>query len=164
MSAQPKHTALTYGEIREWAVILGSFTASDLAREMGVDLDTGRRSVNALCMQQICVNTGDMLDGPYGYEPVIEYVPPPPGPTRHESGPDPVETAISQAGRISVQRGTPVRIRTERDQRRSLSTPGARQQHKNRERNYQRQEDAKEARAKAQQAKAQKAPKWKRNK
>jgi hypothetical protein len=164
VSARPQHSALTYSEIREWAVILGAFTASDLARAMGVDYDVGRRAVNALCMQGICANTGDMLDGPHGYEPVIEYVPPPPGPTHRESGPDPVETAISQAGRISVQRGTPVRIRTERQMRRSLSTPGARQQHKNRERAYERQEEAKEKRRKRQQAKAQKDPKWKRKK
>ena len=39
-------------------------------------------------------------------------------------------------------RGWPVRIRTERAQRRSLSTPGSRQFHKNRDREYQRQEQA----------------------
>lgn len=60
--------------------------------------------------------------------------------------------------------GMPVRIRTERAQRRSLSTPGARQHHKNSERNYQRQQDAVAARAEAQKAKAQREPKWKRNK
>jgi hypothetical protein len=164
MSAQATHSALTYDEIREWAVILGAFTASDLARAMGVDLEVGERAVNALCLQEICVNTGDMLDGPHGYEPVIEYVPPPPGPTRYDAGPDPVEQTIRQAGKIAVERGTPVRIRTERQMRRSLSTPGARQHHLNRDRNYQRMEEAKEKRRQAQQAKAQKDPKWKRKK
>jgi hypothetical protein len=155
--------SLTYDEIREWAVILGAFTASDLARAMGVDVEVGRRAVNALCLQEICVNTGDMLDGPHGYEPVIEYVPPPPGPTRYDAGPDPAQQAVRDA-RIVVERGTPVRIRTERQMRRSLSTPGARQQHKSRERAYQRQEDAREQRRQAQKAKAQKEPKWKRKK
>lgn len=165
MSAQPKYTGLTYDEVREWATILGAFTATDLARAMGVDHDTGVRCVKALCGQGVCINTGDMLDGPHGYEPIIEYVPPPPGPTKREpSGPEPVQQAIAQAGRIVVQRGEPVRIRTERQMRKSLSTPGARQHHKNRDRNYERMQEAKKQRAEAQKAKAQKDPKWKRKK
>jgi hypothetical protein len=155
--------ALSYDEIREWAVILGAFTASDLARAMGVADEIGQRAVTALCTQGMCVNTGDMLDGPSGYEPVIEYVPPPPGPTSYDGGPDPVAQAVRDA-RIEVDRGTPVRIRTERKMRRSLSTPGARQMHKNRERAYQRQEDAREKRRQAQKANAQKEPKYKRKK
>lgn len=162
MSAQPQPLELTYGEIREWAAILGCFTASDLARNMGVTYEIGVASVNALCMQGICRNTGDMLDGAYGYEYVIQYIPPPvTGPSSRERGPDPEQIAISQAGRIMVERGTPVRIRTTRKLGRALSTPGSRQKHKNRERNYQRQQDAKAARAAQQQSKAQKDPKWK---
>lgn len=156
--------SLSYGEIREWAIILGAFTASDLARELGVDIDVGRRAVGALCLQGVCANSGDLLDGPFGYEPVIEYVPPPPGPTRREYGPDPVQTAISQAERITVDRGAPVRIRTERQMRRSLSTPGARQHHKNRDRNYQRMQDAVEERRQKQKAKAAQEPQYKRKK
>jgi hypothetical protein len=86
--------ALSYDEIREWAVILGAFTASDLARAMGVADEIGQRAVTALCTQGMCVNTGDMLDGPSGYEPVIEYVPPPPGPTSYDGGPDPVAQSV----------------------------------------------------------------------
>lgn len=164
MSAQPKHTGLTYDEVREWAVLLGMFTASDLANEMGVDLDTGRRCVNALCRDGICANTGDMLDGPHGYEPVISYLPPPPGPSSYDGGPDPVQTAISQAGRISVQRGLPVRIRTERKSRRGMSTPGQRQKMKNQEREYKKQVTARAKRADEQKSRAQKDPKWKKQK
>lgn len=154
MSAQPQHN-LTYGEIRDWAQLLGRFTASDLAFAMGVDYDTGQRSVVALCFDGICRSTGDTLDGPYGYEPVIQYIPLPAGPSKREpSGPDPERTAIAQAGRIVVERGTPVRIRTERQKRRSLSTPGARQSHINAQREWEKQQAAKTARAAAQRAKA----------
>lgn len=165
MSAQPQPLELTYGEIREWASILGCFTSWDLARAMGVEHGIGIAAVNALCMQGICRNTGDMLDGPYGYEYIIEYIPPPTtGPSSRERGPDPAQIAISQAGRITVERGTPVRIRTNRKVGRALSTPGQRQKHKNRERNYQRQQDARTARADKQKSKAQNEPNWKKQK
>lgn len=148
MSAQPQYTGLTYDEIRAWAAELGAFTASGLARAMGVDHATGRNAVIALCDDGICVNTGDELDGPNGYEPVIEYAPLPPGPTRREpSAPDPVQATIAKAGRIVVGRGTPIRIRTRRDMAKALSTPGARQHHLNNEREYERQKSAKEERA-----------------
>lgn len=165
MSAQPQPLELTYDEVREWASILRCFTSWDLARKMGVDHEIGVAAVNALCMQGICRNTGDMLDGPHGYEYIIQYIPPPAtGPSSRERGPDPVQTAVSQAGRISVQRGTPVRIRTTRQLGRALSTPGARQKHKNREREYQRQQDARSARADMQKSRAQKDPKWRKQK
>lgn len=165
MSAQPQYTDLTFGEVRDWAILLRHFTAGDLAHEMGVDFETGRKAVNALILEGICRATGDEVDGRYGYEPIIEYVPPPPGPTKREpTGPDPVQTAISQAGRVIVERGTPVRIRTRRDTGRALSTPGSRQIHKNRERNYERMQEAKRERAELQKRRAQKEPKWKRKK
>lgn len=165
MSAQRTHTGLTYAEVIEWAVFLGTFTAGDLANEMGVDLWTGGRCVEALVHQRVCRNTGDMIDGPNGYEYVIEYVQPPPGPTtRVPSGPDPIQQAISQAGRIVVERGNQVRIRTERKSRRGMSTPGQRQKMKNQERNYKLQVEAKAKRAAAQKEKAKKEPKWKKKK
>lgn len=163
MSAQPKNTALTYAEIREWAIALGTFTASDLARAMGVDHDTGVRSVNALCRQGMCLNTGDMLDGQHGYEPIITYVPPPPGPSSRPQTPDPVQQAVSQAGRIIVQRGDPVRIRTHRATARALSTPGSAQKHKNRDREYDKQQEAKAERAEKQRQNA-KVPQWQKKK
>lgn len=160
MNAEPA-IELTYDEIREWAGILRCFTAADLAHALGVDHDTGVRAVNALCAQGICRNTGDVLDGAHGYEYVIAYIPPPAGPSRRErSGPDPDQAAVNQMGRINVQRGDPVRIRTGRMIGRALSTPGARQKVKNREREYQKQQEAKTTRAEAQKSKAQKDPKW----
>lgn len=161
MNAQPQVDGLTYDEIREWAIELRIFTAWDLAREMGVEYEVGRRAVSALLLQGMCQDTGDKLDGPYGYESVVMYVPPPPGPTKRERGRDPEQVAISQMGRIEVTRGTPVRIRSERKMRKSLSTPGARQFHKNRERNYQLQQEAKAQRAEEQKRKSQKGAKKK---
>lgn len=162
MSAQPQPDGLTWSEVRDWATILQRFTASDLAHAMGVELEIGQRSVRALCAQGVCHDTGDRLDGPRGYEAVIQYVAPPPGPSkRAPSGPDPEQTAIRQAGKIATERGTPVRIRLERKMRKSLSTPGARQFHKNRERNYQLQQEAKAERAEAQKRKSQKGAKKK---
>lgn len=164
MSAQAQSLELTYGEIIEWAGVLGHFTATDLAHALGVDHDTGKRAVGALCRQGICQNTGDPLDGPNGYEDIIEYIPPPAGPSQRERHATPEQVAVSQAQRIVVKRGEPVRIRTTRKMGRALSTPGQRQFHKNREANYQRQQTARAARAAAQQSAAQKDPKWKRNK
>jgi hypothetical protein len=164
VSAQLQFTGLTYDEVREWAIELELFTPSMLAHEMGVDLETGRRSVNALIRDGICTNTGDQVDGPHGYEYVIAYVPPPPGPTSRPHSPDPVQQAIAQHGRITVRRGVPVRIRTERRNRRGMSTPGQRQKMKNNEREYQKQKEAIEKRIEERKSKAQKDPKWKRNK
>lgn len=167
MSTQPEPPdplELTYGEVREAARMLRCFTATDLAHLLGVEHDIGVRAVEALCMQKICRNSGDLLDGRNGYEYIIEYVPVPAGPSQRERGPDPVQVAVSQAGRITVDRGRPVRIRTGRMLGRSLSTPGQRQKHKDREREYQRQQDAKAARAKLQQSKAQQDPSWKKKK
>lgn len=147
VSAQPA-PRLTYDEIREWAIKLTRFTASDLARAMGVTQEVAERAVLALCEDGICANTGDELDGPYGYEYVVEYVPPPPGPSQHPHGQDPVGFAVAQMRRLPTpERGKPVRIRTRRMLGRSLSTPGARQHHKNREREYERQQAAKDARS-----------------
>jgi hypothetical protein len=155
MSAQP--AGLTYSEIIDWAGILGTFTASSLAYEMGVDVETGRRAVGALCTQGICRDTGDMLDGPHGYEHVIEYIPLPPGPTRRErSGPSPEQIAVSEVGRISVERGLPVRTR--KRNRSDTSIPGRAQGIKDNERNYQRQMQARREREK-QKAQAQKRKK-----
>lgn len=142
MSAQPA-PRLTYDEIREWAISLVRFTASDLARSMGVTYDIATRAVLALCEDEICRNTGDELDGPFGYEFVVEYVPPPPGPSQHPHGVDPVAQAVTQMRRLPTpQRGIPVRIRTNRKLGRALSTPGSRQFHKNRERNWERLQEA----------------------
>lgn len=140
MSTQP---GLTYAEVRWWACELGVFTAGDLADAMGVDYEVGRRSVAALCHQGVCHDTGSVIDGRHGYEYIIEYVELPAGPAEHETGISPEAIALREFRPLPTPpRGMPVRIRTERMMRRSLSTPGARQHHKNRERNYQRIQDA----------------------
>lgn len=56
------------------------------------------------------------------------------------------ETAIQDMGRQSVQRGTPVRTRRQKDVRQNLSRAGARQKQKNRDREYERQARARKQR------------------
>lgn len=166
--APPVTMTVTYAEIRDWAVWLQLFTASDLADAMGVNIEWGRRGVKALLWHGICEDTGDVIDGPFGPEPIIGYVPLPPGPKHHPHGILPEVIAVSQMGGFEIfnQRGVPVRIRTERQMRKSLSTPGARQTHKNRERAYELQEEARRRRAEEQRIASARekelGPKWKR--
>jgi hypothetical protein len=147
---------VTYSEIRSWAVWLHTFTASDLADAMGVDLYWGQRGIKALLWHGICEGTGEFLDGPDGPEEIISYKPLPPGPNEHPHGPLPEVIAVVQMGGFEIlsPRGQAVRIRTERQMRRSLSTPGARQHHRNRERAWERAEQAKMERAEQQRLKA----------
>jgi hypothetical protein len=171
MAALASSPGVTYAEIRTWCRWLHTFTASDLADAMGVDYEVGVRGVKALIWHGIVFDTGDEIDGPYGPEAIVEYAPLPPAPTHHPKGTPPEVIAVSQMGGwlLYDQRGLPVRIRSERDMRKILSTSGARSHHVNRERAYERQE---EARKKAKEAAALKArreaenggPKWKRKK
>lgn len=147
---------VTYDEVRAWAVWLRIFTASDLAEAMAVNVAVAERGIKALLWHGICYDTDDSFRG----ERIIAYVPLPPGPTEHETG-TPPEIIVGYTD-ILTPRGITIRIRTERDMRKSLSTPGARQHHKNRERAYQRQEQAREQRRMENLERARKDPKWKR--
>lgn len=147
---------VTYTEIRRWAVWLDLFTASDLADAMGVDHAIGAKGIKALLWHGICEDTGELLDGTYGPEPVISYVPLPPGPTEHPHGTLPEIIAVMQMGGFEIfqPRGMPVRIRNDRDTRQNLSTPGARHKMKLSEQRYQSMIDAQERRRQEQVAKA----------
>lgn len=136
---------VTYAEIRTWARWLGSFTPSDLADAMGVDASVGERGVKALLWHGICQDSGVQVYDRSGEEPLIEYVPLPPGPREHATEVPP-ERLVGYTEVLSP-RGMPVRIRTERMMRQTLSTAGARQFHKNRQRAYERQQEANRARA-----------------
>ena len=145
------------------------FTAHDLADAMGVSHEVGKRSVVALIWNGICEESGDGVDVGEGFEPIIHYIPLPPGPREHwtDVPPEIAQVRIMGGDPLRVERGYPVRIRTERQQRQNMSTPGARQVIKQQNRAFEAQEEAKAKRKAEQAAKAAKAlaegkPKWKR--
>lgn len=128
-----------------WARILQVFTPGDLADAMAVDLEVARRGVRALIWHGIVEDTGDRFYTHYGEEPIIGYVPLPPGPKEHPTGIPPER--LEGYTEVLSPRGMRVRIRTERMTRRALSTPGSRQVHRNRERAWERQQQANRERA-----------------
>lgn len=95
---------VTYSEVRDWAVWLNVFTATDMADAMGVDEAVGRRAVLALLWHGICEETGEVING----YPLIRYKPLPPGPREHPHEPAEWETCDKE---ILSPRGMPVRIR-----------------------------------------------------
>lgn len=149
--------AVSYGEVRAWAYWLRIFTASDLADAMGVTTELGDRGVRALLWHGIAEDTGDWVGG----ERIIQMLPLPPGPRVHETQ-APEWRRWPAYSDIIQPRGIVVRIRTQRDLRGGMSTPGSRQKLKNRERAYQRQVEAQEKRREEQLKKAMEDPKWKR--
>lgn len=154
---------VTYAEARAWATWLRIFTITDLASVMAVPEEALEGFIFGLLYNGTIEDTGDRLNGgPGPPEEVYAWVPLPPGPKRHETGILPEVLAVLETGgpEILSPRGGPVRIRTERMMRRSLSTPGARQTHKLRELAYERQEAARRKRSEADKAKENKDPKW----
>src|SRR3954469_13212204 len=104
-AAGPDTSVVTYTEVRWWAIYLDTFTASDLADAMAVSRPVAQRFIRALLWHGICEDTGDELDGEYGSEPIISYVPLPPGPNEHETQ-TPVERLVGYTDVIEV-RGMP---------------------------------------------------------
>lgn len=159
----PVEARVSYSEIRWWSRWLDTFTASDLADAMGVDLSMGRKGIKALLWHGICEDTGDMLDGPEGPEPIIHYIPLPPGPREHYTMVPP-ERMVGYTEILSP-RGVVVRIRTDRDTRKNLSTPGTRHKMKLAEKRYHEQVEATMKRAEEAKKKAATSePKWRRKK
>lgn len=147
---------VTYAEVRRMAHWLNAFTARDLAAALHVHEAIGERFVRALLWSghvagPVIQDTGAWIDGPDGEpEPIYEVrAIPVVHVKRYRYTPPEIQAVIEMFGGFILYdpRGQPVRIRTERQMRRSLSTPGARQVHKNRERAYERQEEAKRQRA-----------------
>lgn len=124
---------------------LGVFTAQDLADALRVPVELGDQFITALLWHEMVHETDDWVEGPHGVETIYELEPLPPGPNQRPRHTPPEISAVREFGGLLLYdlRGLPVRIRTERDQRRSLSTPGARQVHRNREREYERMQQAK---------------------
>lgn len=126
----------SYAEARSWIDWIRVFTPSDLADTMVVDLTVAERFIKAAEWHGIIRNTGDFD----GREYIYEYVPLPPGPRNHPHK-EPPEKVVGY-DEVLCARGMPIRIRTERDMRRILSTSGARSVHVRREKAYKKQQEA----------------------
>lgn len=133
---------------------LNAFTARELAEALHAHEAVGERFVKALLWSghvggPIIEDTGVRLEGPSGLEALYEMRPMPAIKYERNKYPPVWLIAVLETGgfRLFDERGQVQRIRTQRQMRRSLSTPGARQHHRARERAWQRQEDAKRNRA-----------------
>lgn len=157
--------AVTYVEVRWWAVWLDKFTARDLADAMGVSLEVGERGVKALLWHGICEETGVVWEGPDGPERVIGYKPLPPGPRDAFTHTPEWKTTPGCYAEAPV-RGLPIRLVDNTDRRNMMQgTGGSRVRIKNRDKAYQRMQDAVAARREKQKAKLREAaedPKGKR--
>lgn len=147
-----------YSEARTWFQWSDIFFPSDIADYMGIDVSVAERLCDAAVWQRIIVKTDDFD----GREYLYEYLPLPPGPRNHPSG-TPPERVVGYIEILSP-RGQPVRIRTERDMRRSMSTPGARGKINRREARYRAMQEAVEKRKLKQQQRAEDEPRWRKAK
>lgn len=121
----------------------GSFTLKDIATEVNQPVSKVRPYWKALIAGGVIRDTGTK----FGATPIFEFVKPEgPTPAREDRlPPEKDRPAYADAPR----RGEPVRIRTERKDRKARSTPGARQKVLNTERNWERLQAAKRAREEA---------------
>lgn len=130
---------VTYDETRLWVTWVRIFTQDDLAETMAVEPETLNDFIKGLVRWGTIEDSGDRVNGTERGEEVIwSYIPLPPGPTHHPHGTPPEIIAVNQMGGFEIHspRGMPVRIRSERDQRKTMSTPGARGRIKRREQRY----------------------------
>lgn len=148
------NSAVTYAEVRRMAYWLNAFTARDLADALHVHEAVGERFVKALLWSghvggPIIADTGIELEGPERSEALYEVLPMPTAVYPRNKYPPVWLMAVIEMGGFLLynERGRVQRIRTQRQMRRSMSTPGARQHHKARERAWRRQEDAKRNRS-----------------
>ena len=155
--------APNYSEARDWFVYLDVFTATDLADDMGIHPDVAERFIAAGIWHGIIMDTGGRINGRGPSEPVYQYVPLPPGPRFHPHHPPEWRNTPGCYSEAQAT-GLPVRIRSDRDTRRLLSTPGSRHLMKLREKAYKRQMEAREKAAAISEVKAKQIPKWKINK
>lgn len=154
MAEPVANVGVTYNEIRWWAVWLDKFTAADLADAMGVNVEVGERGVRALLWHGICEHTGVEFDTPYGQMPVVSYKPLPPGPTHHPTRPPEWKTTPG-CGSLAMATGMPVRLVDNTKRREAMQgTGGGRLRVKNRDRAYERMQEAIRKRAEKQRAKA----------
>lgn len=145
---------VTYAETRLWAVWLQTFTPSDLARSMGVPVESIEGFIFGLQFNGTIMDTGDSINGTGPSEQIYTFVPLPLGPTHHFTR----EPEWRSPGCYSLapRRGLAVRIRSDRDTRRLMGqgSGGARHRLIQAERRYKAQMEAVEKRKEAQKAKA----------
>lgn len=147
---------LTYDETRLWVSWVRIFTPSDLADTMGVQPEVIDGFIKGLLHNHSIEDTGDRVNGTaIGEEPIYAYLDfmAPADPPYHPHGRSPEEIAVMQMGGYEIlsPRGMPIRIRTERDNRKTMSTPGARGRIKRREARYHQMQKAVRERAAKQQ-------------
>jgi len=144
------HDGPTYAEARMWFRWLQVFTPHDLADAMAVHPDVAYRFVRAAEWHGIVENTGDRVNGTGPEEDIYSYVPLPPGPTEHPTGPLPELMAVREMGGFLLfdQRGLPVRLVDNTERRNMMQTTGgARVRMKLRDARYRATEQAKVERA-----------------
>lgn len=138
---------LTYDETRLWTYWLRIFTPSDLADTMGVPVEAVEGYIRGLRFNGTIEDTGDIVNGSGPAEKIYSFIPLPPGPTEHPTK-QPEWQVYPCGADAPPNRGMPVRIRSERDMRRILSTSGAAAKHRQREKRYQKMvEDQKKKKA-----------------
>lgn len=152
-----------YAEIRWWFRWLDTFTATDLADDVGIHPELADRFIAAGLWHGIIEDSGGRINGRGPSEAIYHYIPLPNGPTHHPHR-EPEWKSTPGCYADAPFRGMPVRIRTDRDSRRLLSTPGSRHKMKMAEQAYHRQEQAKMEALEAARKKAAKPPKWLLNK
>lgn len=145
-------SAAAYSEARSWAVWLRVFTVEDMAASMAVTPESLVGYLVGLERNGSIVRAGE-LDDLGGI--IYEWIPLPEGPRVHPIGTTPEQLARAfGAYEEAPVRGYPIRIRTERAQRKNMSTPGARGKIVRREQRYQRMQEAVRARREKQRIKA----------
>ena len=151
--------ALSGAMVRDTARALGRFTFTELRTEVGYPAVEVRKFFKPMLLGGTVTEIGRV-----GRAPFYEFCRPDmPGPREHPTRRPPEKDP--PAGSDARATGVPVRVAAaEKITRRGRSTPGVAQKVKNRDRNYNRQQEAVAARAEANKAKAQKEPKWKRRK
>lgn len=131
---------VTYDETRLWTYWYRLFTPSDLADTMGVPSEAIEGFLIGLQRNGTIEDTGDYLVNGHGPEPILAFVPLPPGPSQHFTK-TPEWQVYPCGADAPPNRGMPVRIRSERMMRRILSTSGAAAKHRQREKRYKKMQD-----------------------
>jgi hypothetical protein len=123
-----ENPGVTYSEVRWWFVWLQAFTAKDLADTMAISEEVAERFIRAGLFHGIIYDTGESINGIGPAERIYAYVP----------LPSTIYPRLEGYKEIFNIRGLPVRIRTGKDFRRSMSSSQAtRKQLKDQERRYQ---------------------------
>jgi hypothetical protein len=147
---QAAPTRLTGAHVRQAMARMETFTMSELVSELGFSKPTIMKFVRPMLLAETLKE-----DGRVGRSMTYVYQRPdvPPDPTSHPHGPDPERLAgVGQDRRAT---GEPVRVAAmSKLTRRGRSTGGVRHQHMQRDKAYDRMQDAKSARAEEQRRKA----------